>query len=49
MPYVLLILTFGSRSVEIMALLDRGMGARVSVLPYEIGIQLGVGWEAQRL
>jgi hypothetical protein len=45
MPYLPLILTLGSRSVEVMALLDTG--ASVNVLPYEIGIQLGAVWENQ--
>jgi len=45
MPYLPLILTLGSRSVEVMALLDTG--ASVNVLPYETGIQLGAVWENQ--
>jgi hypothetical protein len=45
MPYLPLILTLGSRSVEVMALLDTG--ASVNVLPYEIGVQLGAVWENQ--
>lgn len=45
MPYLPLTLTNGSRSVEVMALLDTG--ASVNVLPYEIGVQLGAVWEEQ--
>jgi hypothetical protein len=45
MPYLPLTLTNGSRSAEVMALLDTG--ASVNVLPYEIGIQLGATWEEQ--
>ncbi|NJP09326.1 MAG: hypothetical protein HC866_07415 [Leptolyngbyaceae cyanobacterium RU_5_1] len=45
MPYLPLILTNGSRSVEVMGLLDTG--ASVNVLPYEIGAQLGAIWEEQ--
>jgi hypothetical protein len=45
MPYLPLILTLGSRSVEVMALLDTG--ASVNVLPYEIGVQMGAVWENQ--
>ncbi len=45
MPYLPLTLTNGSRSAEVMALLDTG--ASVNVLPYEIGVQLGATWEEQ--
>jgi len=45
MPYLPLTLTNGSRSVEVMALLDTG--ASVNVLPCEIGVQLGAVWEEQ--
>lgn len=45
MPYLPLILTNKSRSVEVMALLDTG--ASVNVLPYDIGLQLGAVWEEQ--
>jgi hypothetical protein len=45
MPYLPLTLTNGNRSLEVIALLDTG--ASVSVLPYDIGIQLGVIWEQQ--
>ena len=45
MPYLPLTLTNGSRSTEVMALLDTG--ASVDVLPYEIGLQLGAVWEEQ--
>jgi hypothetical protein len=45
LPYVPLILTAGDRSMEVMALLDTG--ASVSVLPYELGLELGMVWENQ--
>jgi hypothetical protein len=45
MPYLPLTLTNGNRSLEVIALLDTG--ASVSVLLYDIGIQLGVIWEQQ--
>ena len=45
LPYLPLTLTNGKRSIEVMALLDTG--ASVSVLPYEIGLQLGAIWENQ--
>lgn len=45
MPYLPITLTNGSSSVEVIALLDTG--ASVSVLPYEIGVQLGAVWEHQ--
>jgi hypothetical protein len=47
LPYVPLILTAGDLSIEVMALLDTG--ASVSVLPYEVGLQLGAIWENQTL
>ena len=45
MPYLPVTLTYRGQSVENMALLDTG--ASVNVLPYEIGLQLGVVWEEQ--
>ena len=45
LPYLPLTLTNGKRSIEVMALLDTG--ASVSVLPYQIGLQLGAIWENQ--
>jgi hypothetical protein len=45
MPYLPLQLTNGSKSIEVMALLDTG--ASVNVLPYDIGLQLGAVWEEQ--
>ena len=47
MPYLPLTLTNGNLSVELMALLDTG--ASVNVLPYDIGLQLGVVWEEQKV
>jgi hypothetical protein len=47
LPWVPLVLTSGDRSVEVMALVDTG--ASVSVLPYEVGLQLGAIWENQTL
>lgn len=45
LPYLPIVLSYGDRSVEVMALLDTG--ASVSVLPYEVGLQLGAVWEEQ--
>jgi hypothetical protein len=45
LPYLPITLSNGSNSVEVMALLDTGES--VNVLPYEIGLQLGVIWEQQ--
>ena len=45
-PYLPLTLTYQNNSVEVMGLLDTG--ASVSVLPYNIGLQLGAIWEKQR-
>jgi hypothetical protein len=45
MPYLPLQLTNSSLSIEVMALLDTG--ASVNVLPYDVGLQLGVVWEEQ--
>lgn len=45
MPYLPLALSYKSRSVDVMALLDTG--ASVNVLPYDIGLQLGAVWEEQ--
>jgi hypothetical protein len=47
LPYLPIVLSNGSKSIEVMALLDTG--ASVSVLPYEVGIQLGAIWENQTL
>ena len=43
MPYLPITLSLGDRSIEVMALLDSG--ASVSVLPYEVGRELGAVWE----
>lgn len=45
MPYVPITLSYRDRSLKMMALLDTG--ASVNVLPYEVGWQFGVTWEAQ--
>ena len=47
LPYFQLVLSNGNNSIEVMALLDTG--ASVSVIPYEIGIQLGAVWDSQTL
>ncbi|TFI55453.1 retroviral-like aspartic protease [Mastigocladus laminosus UU774] len=47
MPYLPLTLTYKNCSVEVMALLDTG--ASVNVLPYEVGLQLGIVWEEQTI
>ncbi|MCL1471332.1 hypothetical protein [Argonema antarcticum] len=46
-PYLPLMLTYQGRSLEVLALLDTG--STVNVLPYEIGLELGVVWEEQTL
>jgi hypothetical protein len=43
LPYLAIALTYREQSVEAMAMLDTG--ASVNVLPYDIGLQLGVVWE----
>jgi hypothetical protein len=45
MPYLPVTLTYGDRSVEVMALLDTG--ASVNVLPYDVGLRLGAVWDEQ--
>lgn len=45
LPYLPLMLTNGSRTIEVTALLDTD--ASVNVLSYEIGLQLGAAWEEQ--
>jgi len=45
MPYLPIKLTYRKHSIESMALLDTG--SSVNVLPYEIGLELGVIWEEQ--
>jgi hypothetical protein len=47
LPYLPIVLSNGNNSIEVMALLDTG--ASVSVIPYEIGVQLGAIWENQTL
>jgi hypothetical protein len=47
LPYLPITFSNGNNSLEVMALLDTG--ASVSVIPYEIGIQLGAVWENQTL
>jgi len=44
-PYLPITLTYQNRSLEVSGLLDTG--ASVSVLPYEVGLQLGAIWEQQ--
>lgn len=46
-PSLPLTLTYRGRSVEVSGLLDTG--ASVSVLPYNVGRQLGIVWEEQTL
>lgn len=45
MPFLPVILTRGSHSVNVQGLLDTG--ASVNVLPYDIGLQLGADWHQQ--
>jgi hypothetical protein len=46
-PYLPLVLSLGGRSLNTEGLLDTG--ASVNVLPYELGLQLGLIWEAETL
>lgn len=45
LPYVPIMLAYQGRSCSVLGLLDTG--ATVNVLPYNIGITLGVVWEQQ--
>ncbi len=47
MPYLPLTLSLNRQSLNTEGLLDTG--ASVNVLPYEIGLQLGVVWEEEQL
>jgi hypothetical protein len=47
MPYLPLALSLDSRSLNTEGLLDTG--ASVNVLPYELGLQLGLIWEDETL
>ncbi|MHC5729470.1 MAG: retroviral-like aspartic protease [Nostoc sp.] len=47
LPKLPLILTYRNSSVDVSGLLDTG--ASVSVLPYNIGVQLGAIWEEQTI
>jgi hypothetical protein len=47
MPYLPLVLSLDGRSLNAEGLLDTG--ASVNVLPYELGLQLGLIWEAETL
>lgn len=44
-PYLPISLTRGDKSVSVNALLDTG--ATTSVLPYDVGLQLGAVWDEQ--
>lgn len=46
LPRVPLTLRYASQKIEVMGLVDSG--ATVSVLPYEVGIQLGAQWNEQK-
>lgn len=47
MPYLPLTLNFNGKSLDTEGLLDTG--ASVNVLPYELGLQLGLIWEDETL
>ncbi len=47
MPYLPLTLSLNDRSVKTEGLLDTG--ASVNVLPYELGLELGLIWESELL
>lgn len=45
LPYVPIMLSYQGRSLSVVGLLDTG--ATVNVLPYDLGIKLGIVWEQQ--
>ena len=47
LPYVSLTLELDAKAASVSALIDSG--AALSVLPYDVGIQLGVVWEQQTM
>jgi hypothetical protein len=47
MPYLPLLLSYDGQSLNTEGLLDTG--ASVNVLPYEVGLQLGLIWEEETL
>ncbi len=47
MPYLPLTLSLNGQSLNVEGLLDTG--ASVNVLPYDLGLQLGLIWENERL
>ena len=46
LPRLPITLRHNNEEIEVMGLVDSG--ATVSVLPYEIGIQLGAQWDARK-
>lgn len=47
MPYIPLLLAANQRTLQVQGLLDTG--ATISVLPYDVGPQLGFNWSQQRV
>lgn len=47
MPYIPLLLAANQRVLQIQGLLDTE--ATISVLPYDVGLQLGFDWDQQRV
>ena len=47
MPYIPLLLAANQRALQAQGLLDTG--ATISVLPYDVGLQLGFDWGQQRV
>lgn len=47
MPYIPLLLAANQRTLQVQGLLDTG--ATISVLPYDVGLQLGFNWNQQRV
>jgi len=45
LPFVQISLSNGDQTIRVPALVDSG--ASISVLPYDIGLQLGLEWESQ--
>ena len=46
LPRLPITLRYDSQEIKVMGLVDSG--ATVSVLPYEVGIQLGAHWDARK-
>lgn len=47
MPYLPLTLSLNGQSLNAEGLLDTG--ASINVLPYELGLQLGIAWDDEKI